>query len=456
VTAVFNHRDRGTLETKWAAAGLDALRQLEPPLADACVLVVAAHPDDESLGAGGLISDAAARGARIHVLVATDGEASHPHSPTHSREPLAALRRTEVAEAVSVLAHSATVEFLGLPDGELTAHADGLAAAIAERLDTCSHVVSPWRGDRHPDHEACAVAARQAVVGRTGIEHWQYPIWGWHWASADPQSGDDADSFDALPWSLLRRLEITAAALRDKRTAMGCHVSQHSPLSDAEGDEAILAPDMLDHFTRSREVFVVEPVAPGTHASYFDALYHKADDPWGLADRFYERRKRNLLLASLPRERFRRAFEPGCASGLLTAELADRCDAVLAWDGAASAVRQARANVAGFAVSVEQRRIPDDWPLGSFDLVVLSEVGYYCDDLELLARRARDSLAADGVVVACHWDRPAPDHPHSAGQVHEALAAGLCLIVTHREGDFLLDVWSVSGESVAGAEGILS
>lgn len=457
MTAGFDHRDRGTLEQDWAAAGLDALPQLEPPPADARVLVVAAHPDDETLGAGGLISSTAARGGRIQVLVATDGEASHPHSPTHSRARLAQLRRTEVTEAVGLLAHATTVEFLGLPDGTLAEHTDELAAAIGERLDTSTHVISPWRGDRHPDHEACAVATGRAIGSRTGIAHWQYPIWAWHWASADSPSGDDADRSEGkgVPWSALHRFELSDAALSAKTTAMGCHVSQHSALSGAAGDEAILSPEMLEHFRRPREFFVVEVPAPATRASYFDALYETADDPWGLAERFYERRKRSLLLASLPRETFTRAFEPGCATGRLTADLADRCDAVVAWDGAASAVRQTRARVAGLAVSVEQRRIPDDWPAGTFDLVVLSEVGYYCNDLTLLARRTRDCLASHGVLVSCHWNHRASDHPHSAAQVHEALASGLHLIATHRESDFLLDVWSVSGVSVARADGIL-
>jgi len=368
---------------------------------------------------------------------------------------LAGLRRAEAAEAVAALAGSATVEFVGLPDGQLVSHIDTLAAAIAERLENCTHVISPWRGDRHPDHEASAVATRRALAGRADIQHWQYPIWAWHWASVDRPTGEPRPPC-ALPWPVLRLLELSTASLRDKRTAMSCYLSQHAPLSDAAGDEAILPPETLAHFTRTFETFVVESQAPAADADYFDALYAEADDPWGLAERFYEQRKRSVLLASLPKETFRRAFEPGCANGLLTAELAARCEVVLAWDGAASAVQQTRTRVADLGVRVEQRRIPDDWPEGSFDLIVLSEVGYYCEDLSLLAEQVRGSLAGDGALVACHWNHPAPDHPHTASQVHDALTADLCLVATHREADFLLDVWTVSGESVATAEGIHS
>jgi LmbE family N-acetylglucosaminyl deacetylase/SAM-dependent methyltransferase len=450
VSTVFDHRRGGTTEDDWAGSGLDRLPLLDPPLADASVLVVAAHPDDETLGAGGLMSDAAARGATVRVLVATDGEASHPHSPTHSPVQLAAMRRAEVAEAVSVVAHGAKVEFLGLPDGALAAHTSALVAAVRERLDGCTLVASPWAGDRHPDHEACAVAVREAAAGRVDVRHWQYPIWAWHWAGPR-SSGVD------LPWSQLHRLELTETAARAKRLALQCHVSQHSPLSAAGGDEAILPPPLLAHFTRDFETFVVEPrsTAPAGEAGYFDALYAAADDPWGLAERFYERRKRSLLLASLPRPRFRRAFEPGCATGLLTTELLERCDSVVAWDGAAAAVHQARDRVGDRAV-VEQCRIPDDWPDGAFDLIVLSEVAYYCVDLDRLAQRVRDSLSSDGVLVACHWRHRALDHPHTARLVHDRLGAGLHSIAAHREHDFLLDVWSVRAESVARVEGIVS
>ena len=212
---------------------------------------------------------------------------------------------------------------------------------------------------------------------------------------------------------------------------------------------------MLEHFDRSEEYFVLP--APASRGDYFDELYTEADDPWGLADRFYERRKRSALLAALPREQFRRTFEPGCATGLLTEELARRSREVIAWDGAEAAVHQARRRVSpehGSQVHVEHGRIPHRWPAGPFDLLVLSEVGYYCDDLDLLRQRVLGSLAPDGVLVACHWRRAAPDHPHTAAEVHDALGAGLQHDVQHVEADFLLDVWSRGAPSVAEADGI--
>lgn len=107
--------------------------------------------------------------------------------------------------------------------------------------------------------------------------------------------------------------------------------------------------------------------APAASAEYFDRLYSRHRDPWGLSERFYERRKRDLVFASLPRAHYGRAFEPGCAIGALTAALAQRCDEVVAWDGAQAAVDQTRSFVrkrpgAG-RVLVECARIPGAGPL---------------------------------------------------------------------------------------------
>jgi LmbE family N-acetylglucosaminyl deacetylase len=414
------------------------------------LLVVVAHPDDETLGAGGLIASAASVDASVTVVIATDGEASHPDSVTHTPKRIAEIRRAEATAAVFRLHPDAELVFLGLPDSDLAAHADELSEQVARHATEASLLVTPWSEDRHPDHTACAeVAAR--VAAATGIEHWQFPIWAWHWGT--PQSPEFASR------SRMRRLRLDEYAAASKLRAIVEYRSQHTALSEQPGDEAILSDAMLAHFRRSYEVFVVGDPAPASTAAYFDDLYEQDRDPWKLADRFYERRKRAILLASLPRGRFRRAFEPGCATGMLTVELARWCDEVVAWDGAPVAVDETTARIRslqrGDRVGVECARIPDDWPLLEFDLIVLSEVAYYCPDLRELKDRVDQTLAADGVLVACHWRRGAPDHPATAEAVHAALSSGLRNIVSHREADFLLDVWTRDGVSVAEAEGIV-
>ncbi|HEU5265714.1 MAG TPA: PIG-L family deacetylase [Jatrophihabitans sp.] len=443
----FDHRNPGTPPQAWTPL-LAAAPEIAPPGAGAHVVVVAAHPDDETLGAGGLIALAAACGAQITVIVASDGEASHPASPTHSAEDLAKLRRDEGRAAVAALDPQAEVIRLGLPDGRLAEHRREIADAVDAVEPPPTHLVTPWAGDRHPDHEACTQAVRCAGAGAARhVARWEYPIWAWHWAR--PDRGE-------LPAAGLRRIRLDGLAREAKERALACYPSQLAALSGEPGDEPLLSEQVLAHFRRDVEAFYVcEPQEPAA-AAYFDQLYERAPDPWGLADRFYEQRKRALLLAVLPRRRFRRAFEPGCATGLLTAELADRCTAVVAWDVAHAAVTQARSRLAPARnVSVERAAIPARWPGGAFDLIVLSEVGYYCTDLSLLAQRVRRSLAPDGVLVACHWRHATPLHRQQTPAVHAALGSGLTLLVDHVEDDFLLQVWTRSGRSVAAAEGIV-
>jgi LmbE family N-acetylglucosaminyl deacetylase len=443
VRADFDHRESGTPEAAWRSAGLDALPRLRAVARR--VVVLSAHPDDETLGAGGLIAACARSGAEIAVLVATDGEASHPGSPTHPPAELAMIRRRELHAALGRLAPDAQLTFLGLPDGRLSGYEHVLAAELATAVDgPATLLITPWADDGHPDHEACARAGARVAAERES-QHWQFPVWAWHWA--DPAGTD-------LPRHRLRRFDLDAADSAAKRAALAEHVSQHAPLSDHPADAAILAPHVRAHFERPYECFVVD-AAPAEQPDYFAALYVDNQDPWGLATRFYEQRKREVLLACLPRPRFRRGFEPGCATGLLTERLAARCDALVAWDVADEAVRQTTARVGSGAVTVRTGRIPDEWPAGSFDLIVLSEVGYYCRPVERLVDRVLDSLTPDGVVVACHWLHPAPDHPLAADAVHDAFGSALEPVVSHREADFRLDVWSRTGRSVAQVEGIV-
>jgi trans-aconitate methyltransferase len=181
--------------------------------------------------------------------------------------------------------------------------------------------------------------------------------------------------------------------------------------------------------------------------SSFEELYQADADPWSFASSHYEQRRYDLTIASLLQPRYRRAVEPGCAIGELTRRLAARCDAVEAFDGAPTAVRDAQARCAAFPhVRIEVGELPDHWPAGPFDLVVLSEIGYYftLPGLRAVRDRAIEALEPAGTLVAVHWRGSSPDHVLHGDDVHRCLAAATGIEPKgHYEDDgFALDLWT--------------
>ncbi len=189
----------------------------------------------------------------------------------------------------------------------------------------------------------------------------------------------------------------------------------------------------------------------------FNRLYADAD-PFGYRTRWYEQRKRNLMMAALPRERFARGWELGCSNGELTAALGERCDALLGTDISAQAIALARLRVGPVSrVVLEQATHPAVWPSGQFDLIVFSEVGYYFEPgaFEQTVAALRGSLAVDGCLLACHWRHPFEGAQRSAEEVHLALQHSLALPSACRydDSDFILQVWAPD-PSVAQQEGL--
>lgn len=180
--------------------------------------------------------------------------------------------------------------------------------------------------------------------------------------------------------------------------------------------------------------------------AYFDRMYAASADPWGLASRWYERRKYALSLAMLPREHYAEAFEPGCSIGVLTEQLGRRCTRLLSCDVAETAVRAAAKRTSGQpGVRVERRVLPWDWPPGDFDLIVFSEFLYYFggDDLHRLLTMAVAALRPGGTLLAVHWRHPVPEYPRTGDDVHRALASqpGLSRLAGHTEPDFIAEVY---------------
>lgn len=140
--------------------------------------------------------------------------------------------------------------------------------------------------------------------------------------------------------------------------------------------------------------------------SYFDELYTADLDPWQFETSDYERGKYAATLAALPRDRYARTLEVGCSIGVLTRQLAERCDMLVGLDASAVALERARSRCRDLAhFDLRLAQVPNEWAEGTFDLILLSEVVYYldADDVGRLVARVRDSLAEGGDVVLVHW-----------------------------------------------------
>jgi LmbE family N-acetylglucosaminyl deacetylase len=117
---------------------------------DGDLLVVAAHPDDEVRGAGGLIHAWVARGGTVRVLSVSDGETLDPRC-----RALASARREELHDALRKLCPThVAVTHLGLPLGKIGQHHNRLRNALLSLASGEVTLVAPNERAAHPDHEA--------------------------------------------------------------------------------------------------------------------------------------------------------------------------------------------------------------------------------------------------------------------------------------------------------------
>ncbi|MEO8539392.1 MAG: SAM-dependent methyltransferase [bacterium] len=177
---------------------------------------------------------------------------------------------------------------------------------------------------------------------------------------------------------------------------------------------------------------------------YFEAMYSESPDPWDFDGSAYERRKFALTLAALPRQNYRRAFEPGCANGAFSELLAPRCDELICAELMSKVAARAAGRLSRFPdTSVYCKAIPQWWPTGTFDLMVLSEVLYYLTPagMERAMSLIERSLDDGGHVVSVHYTLET-NYPQSGEEVGERLrrAAWLKEIGRYRERAFELSV----------------
>ena len=210
------------------------------------LVVVAPHPDDEVLSCGGLLQMQAARGGAVLVVAVTDGEASHRGSGHWTASRLAPVRRLESTNGLAQLGIPfSRVTRLGLPDGAVQHLRPQLVDALTQLLRPTDLVVTTWRLDGHPDHEAVGEAAAQACAN-VGCRLVEAPVWMWHWCVP----GDLA-----VPWARLRGVRLTELAQQRKARALAAHRSQLTP-RDA-GKEPVLGAEIQRRARRSTEYFFV-------------------------------------------------------------------------------------------------------------------------------------------------------------------------------------------------------
>lgn len=198
-------------------------------------IVVAPHPDDETLGLGGLIYDWNKGGIDVRVLIVSDGRASHQHPQ------LSHIRQAEALAAADVLGVADRITFLGFPDAELANVCKEISEAIAENLPADGQrcvLLAPRLHDGHSDHDACAIAAAEVAAGFPGVEHWCYGVWTW---THNPQA-------DALVGA--RRWLISTKGYEAKWKAIDMYASQVTSILG----EQIVTPQLLASLANATEV----------------------------------------------------------------------------------------------------------------------------------------------------------------------------------------------------------
>ncbi|WP_411826179.1 PIG-L family deacetylase [Luteolibacter sp. AS25] len=401
-----------------------AVCELEEAVPGGVLMVVAPHPDDESLACGGLIALARESGREVRVVIVSDGSASHLNSRMYPAAALAELRRGEALAALEILrVGEGETSFLELPDGKVPHDWDeGFEKAVARMAEVIEEVdpdtiFTPWRRDVHHDHIATTsivTEARKRILHEIRVV--EYPVWVW-----------EADSHDKAPTSgemRAWRLDVRSVLGR-KKAAIAAHASQMTDLISDDPAGFVMNDTQLARFTDGYEIFF-EPAEAAEDetlgSGYFEGMYVREEDPWEFATSEYEAAKYKETLVSLGRENYGRVLELGCSIGVFTEMLAGRSEALLAVDASGTAVGRARDRCKGLEnVVVRAGFLPREWPEGIFDLIVISEVAYYLSraDLEILFDRVVESLPAGGEVLMVHWTPFVASYPQTGDEVHD-------------------------------------
>ncbi len=206
------------------------------------LVVVAAHPDDEILGAGGLVHAAASQGIEVVTICASDGHATYPGSP----EQLANRRHLEL-DTASMLLGLDLPRWGGLHSGTLQQYPDRLDAMIRDALDARpgprNGLLAVWDHDGESDHEAVGQAAMR-IAKPLGIQLWMYPIWLWYWA----RPGDVS-----VPWHRVQTVGVSPTVMAVKNAAARSFAEQKRPRNATDNPQPVLGSSITSHLLRGTE-----------------------------------------------------------------------------------------------------------------------------------------------------------------------------------------------------------
>jgi LmbE family N-acetylglucosaminyl deacetylase len=215
------------------------------------ILIIAPHPDDESLGCGGLIAQACRHANPPVVAILTDGSKSHPNSLRYPPARLRDLREDEAMTAIAQLGLPADhLAFLRHPDGAAPTTGEAFTQAVAQMAELIAHwgcrtVLVSWRHDPHCDHEAASMIA-EAACRQTGARLFAYPVWGW---TLPPDSVIDTAPITGF------RLEVSNH-LAAKRAAIAAHRSQYAGLITDDPEGFQMPPDFIARFLGPTETYI--------------------------------------------------------------------------------------------------------------------------------------------------------------------------------------------------------
>lgn len=388
-------------------------------------MVIIPHPDDESLGCAGLISMLKAQGTQFKFILTTDGSASHRNSLKFSKDSLIAIRKRELLKVLDILGFGKdNLSCFDAQDSAMPAKGEpgfsDLVLKLASELNNFSpdFILVPYELDPHRDHRASWQLLMSALENGNAQRPliWEYPIWLYQNAAQE--------DIPRLRNGELKSVKIRAY-LEKKKACIYTHLSQTTALIDDDPTGFRLTEDMISNFIIDKEFYLErQKLNPKNSlpADYFETLYRHNEDPWQFGTSEYESEKYHHTLSAIPQGIYDNALEVGCSIGIFTKLIADRCKQLTAIDISPIALDKAKKRLDNQKhVAFLQAAIPDEFPDGSYDLIILSEVGYYLtlEDLFKTMQKIDRALTVDGVLVLVHWIHFVVDYPLSGDDVHE-------------------------------------